>query len=102
MIGLSQGRSRDRGRPSTLADHNRAVACDIRWGQEVKSPADHHDCLVHTVDASQCMVPARRPNLASEVGKLMMIDKERREAREEQGLARKKPPKGAHDGAGGG
>ena len=52
--------------------------------------------------ASQRMVPARRPNLASEVDKLMIIDKEQREVREEPGLARKKPPKGAHDGAGGG
>ena len=56
-----------------------------------------------TMDASHCMMPALRQYLASEVGKQMMIDKERRKAREEREPSRKqKPPKGANKGAGGG
>ena len=42
-----------------------------------------------TMDASHCMMPALRQYLASEVGKQMMIDKERRKAREERELSRK-------------
>ena len=66
---------------------------------------DHHEYEIlmgTTMDASQCMVPALRQNLASEVGMQMMIDEERRMTPEEQELARQKPPKGAHGGAGGG
>ena len=71
--------------------------------------ADHLDrqqeynILMNTTgDSAHCMCPALKEYLASEVGKQMVIDKERRKAREERELARtRKPPKGGPKGAGG-
>jgi len=66
--------------------------------------AQEYQILMSTSGECQyCMMPALKEFLATEVGKQMAIDKERRKAREERDLARqnRNPPKGPK-GAGGG
>ena len=67
------------------------------------SQQEYQSLMSTSGDAQYCMCPALKEYLASEVGKAMLIDKERRKAREERELARqKKPSKPAKGGGGGG